>query len=81
MDIQIGVANSLIVLAGGVFGWLIRTLWTATEDLKNDLAKLKEDLPVKFLLKDDYKDDIREIKEMLKAITHDLKNKEDKIIR
>jgi len=81
MDIQISIVNTLVMLAAGVFGWLMRTLWTATEELKNDLTNLRQDLPIMYVLKDDYKNDIREIKEMLKILTTEIKSKEDKIVR
>ena len=81
MDVQISFVNTIAIIVAGLFGWVGRTLWTATNDLKDDLAKLKEDMPKTYVLKDDYRDDIKEIKEMLKEIQQDLKNKEDKIIR
>jgi hypothetical protein len=81
MDVQISFVNTVAIIVAGLFGWVGRTLWTATNDLKDDLAKLKEDMPKTYVLKDDYRDDIKEIKEMLKEIQQDLKNKEDKIIR
>jgi hypothetical protein len=81
MDVQISFVNTVAIIVAGLFGWVGRTLWTATNDLKDYLAKLKEDMPKTYVLKDDYRDDIKEIKEMLKEIQQDLKNKEDKIIR
>ena len=81
VEVQISFVNTIIILVAGVFGWVGRTLWTATSELKDDIAKLKEDLPKTYVLKDDYRDDIKEIKEMLKALFNDMKNKEDKIIR
>lgn len=81
MDVEISFVNTAVVLGATVFGWLIRTLWNATEDLKNDLTKLKEELPVKFVLKDDYKDDIKEIKDLLKALAKEIQTKEDKYQR
>jgi hypothetical protein len=81
MDVQVSFVNTIAIIIAGLFGWVGRTLWTATAELKDDIAKLKEDMPKTYVLKDDYRDDIREIKEMLKGIQQDLKNKEDKIIR
>lgn len=48
------------------------------EELKNDLAKLREELPKTYLPKDDFKDSIKEIKEMLQDIQRELKQKADK---
>lgn len=67
-------------LGGGltVIGWFARELWAAVKELKVDLAKLREDLPKEYLAKDDYKDDIREIKLMLAKIFEKLEGKADK---
>lgn len=81
MEVQPNVINTVIIITSGVLGWVVRTLWTATAELKNDLTKLKEDLPQHYVLKDDYRDDIREIKDMLKALFTDMKTKEDRIVR
>ena len=81
MEVQISVVNTVILMIAGIFGWVGRTLWTATAELKDDIAKLKEDMPKTYVLKDDYRDDIKEIKEMLKLLFDEVKRKEDKIIR
>jgi antirestriction protein len=50
---------------GSVFGWVLRMLWTASQELKADLAKLREELPKEYVSKDDYRQDVRELKEMI----------------
>ena len=62
----------------GVLGWFARELWSAVKELKADLAKLREELPRTYVVRDDYKDDIREIKEMLTKLFDRLDNKADK---
>ena len=67
--------------AGIVFtvaGWFCREMWTAVKDLKSDLAKLREELPKTYVTRDDNRDDIREIKEMLGKIFDKLDGKADK---
>ena len=64
--------------AASVLGWFARELWAAVKDLKSDLGKLREDLPRTYVVRDDYKDDIREIKEMLTKLFDRLDNKADK---
>lgn len=61
-----------------VMGWFARELWAAVKELKVDLAKLRENLPKDYIAKDDYKEDIREIKSMLEKIFEKLENKADK---
>jgi hypothetical protein len=75
-------SQDLINLAFGasasVLGWFAREMWAAVKELKADLAKLREELPRTYVVRDDYKDDIREIKEMLTKLFDRLDNKADK---
>ena len=61
-----------------VLGWFARELWAAVKELKADLAKLREDLPKEYVARDDYREDIREIKAMLAKIFEKLEGKADK---
>jgi hypothetical protein len=70
--------NLGLVSAASVLGWFARELWAAVKDLKADLAKLREELPRSYVARDDYKDDIREIKEMLTKLFDRLDHKADK---
>jgi hypothetical protein len=75
-------SQDLINLAFGasasVLGWFAREMWSAVKELKADLAKLREELPRTYVVRDDYKDDIREIKDMLTKLFDRLDNKADK---
>jgi hypothetical protein len=62
----------------GVLGWFAREMWTAVKDLKTDLSKLREEMPRSYVMKEDYRRDIYEIKEMLNKIFDRLDNKVDK---
>ena len=68
------------LLAGGftVLGWFARELWAAVKELKVDLASLREDLPKEYVAKDDYREDIRDIKAMLAKIFEKLEAKADR---
>ena len=70
--------NLALVTTSAVIGWFARELWTAVKELKADLAKLREELPKTYLAKDDYRDDMREVKEMLGKIFDELRTKADK---
>jgi hypothetical protein len=61
-----------------VIGWFARELWSAVKELKSDLSKLREDLPKAYVTKDDYRQDIRELKEIMNKIFDRLENKQDK---
>jgi hypothetical protein len=68
------------LLGGGftVLGWFARELWAAVKELKSDLAKLREDLPKEYVARDDYREDIRDIKAMLAKIFEKLEQKADR---
>lgn len=70
--------NLGLITAASVLGWFAREMWSAVKDLKADLAKLREELPRNYVIRDDYKDDIREIKEMLTKLFDRLDHKADK---
>jgi len=77
MDPQ-NLLNLAFGVASSVLGWFAREMWSAVKELKADLAKLREELPRTYVVRDDYKDDIREIKEMLTKLFDRLDGKADK---
>ena len=78
MDYQ-NLLNITLSLVSTVMGWFARELWSAVKELKTDLARLKEDLPKTYVARDDYKDDIKELKDMIGKIFDKLDNKSDKV--
>ena len=66
--------NLILGACMAVAGWFARELWTAVQELKNDLSKL----PTIYVARLDYKEDMREVKEMLSKIFDKLDNKVDK---
>ena len=59
-------------------GWFARELWAAVKELKNDLAQLRQALPTTYVSRDDYREDIREIKALLSKIFDKIEKKADK---
>jgi cell division protein FtsB len=72
------IIDSAFGIAFTVAGWFAREMWAAVKDLKSDLAKLREELPKTYVTRDDYREDMREIKEMLGKIFDKLDTKLDK---
>jgi hypothetical protein len=70
--------NALIGGGFAVLGWFARELWSAVKELKSDLGKLREDLPKEYVARDDYREDIRDIKAMLAKIFEKLEQKADR---
>ena len=61
-----------------VGGWFAREIWTAVKDVRQDVSKLREELPKTYITRDDFKDGINELKQLLIAINTKLDRKEDK---
>jgi hypothetical protein len=70
--------NLILGSVCSVIGWFARELWTAVKELKSDLSKLREQLPTTYVVRDDYREDLREIRDMLGKIFDKLDGKQDK---
>ena len=66
--------NLIIAVAGFLGGVLVNRLFGTLDKINDDLKQI----PEKYVAKDDYREDIREIKEMLGAIFKRLEGKADK---
>ena len=77
MDSQ-DLLNFAFAAVSGVLGWFAREMWSAVKELKSDLAKLREEMPREFVMKEDYRRDIYEIKDLLGKIFDRLDGKADK---
>ena len=73
MDSQ-SLINALMGLAGFFGGWTINSLTKAIAKIEDRL----QEMPDKYVAKDDYKDDIKSIHEMLNKIFDKLDGKADK---
>lgn len=66
---------NLAVTAAAFFGgWTLNRIYIAIDRLDNDVR----DLPVKYVGKDDYRNDLKDIKEQLSKIIDKLDDKADK---
>ena len=68
----------LLSLLGIAFGWWLRTMWDAQQKLRQDLSDLAQALPKTYVLRDDFRDVIQDIKSMLVRIEEKLDGKADK---
>jgi len=72
----------IINLIGGAalaaIGWFARQLWDAVQTLKFDMNKLELSISDNYVKKDDFKDGIKEIKDMLGKIFDKLDAKADR---
>ena len=77
MDYQL-LFNISAGLGFTMAGWIIRSIYDALEKLKVDLIDLEREIHAKYVQKDDFKEDIRELKSMLTMLFDKLDSKLDK---
>jgi hypothetical protein len=73
MDYQV-MFNIAIIVISFFGGWMVNRVFALLDKLDEDMKLV----PEKYVAKDDYREDIRDIKEMLGAIFKRLENKADK---
>jgi hypothetical protein len=77
MDLQ-----TFINVGGGsaltVIGWFARELWGAVKSLRDDLSRLREEIAKDYVTKGDFKEAVKEMKELLTSIDNKLDRKMDK---
>jgi hypothetical protein len=71
--INFGAGTALTVM-----GWFARELWGAVKELRTDLGRLREELAKNYVSKDDFREAVREMKEILMSIDAKLDRKADK---
>jgi hypothetical protein len=73
MDYQV-LFNIAVAIAGFFGGWTLNRIYIAIDRLDSDVRSMPHD----YVSRDDYKADIRDIREMLGKIFDKLDNKADK---
>ena len=77
-----GEFQFMINIAAGTaiasMGWFARQLWDAVKELKTDLAKLREEIAKDYVPKNEFRELAKDLREMLREISHKLDNKADK---
>jgi hypothetical protein len=73
MDFQF-LFNIACAIIGTISGWLFKVIWDAIQDLKEDIKEIEKG----YVMKDDYRIDIAEIKGMLARIFDKIDMKADK---
>ena len=72
------LVNIVVGVAGTAMGWMLKVVWDSIRVLQDEMKALERVIHTKYVSKDDYKDDIRDVKEMLNAIFKRLEQKADK---
>ena len=75
LQVLINMALGGALTAGG---WFARELWSAVQNLKEELYKLREEIAKDYMPKDDFNAFKSELFSMLRRIEDKLEKKEDK---
>jgi hypothetical protein len=68
------VFDVIILIGGFLAAWAYTRIYTLLDRIDSEMKQI----PEKYVAKDDYREDIREIKDLLGAIFKRLENKADK---
>ena len=77
MDLQMIINISVGALLT-VIGWLAHQLWEAVKELRENLHDIELEIPHNYVRRDEFFENMREIKEMLSKIFDRLDSKVDK---
>lgn len=72
------LVQALLGIGIAGIGWFARMLWAAVQELKNDLSKLREDLPIHYVRRDDFREFRHNVMDALGRIEELLQRKADK---
>lgn len=70
--------NLIITGAGAVIGWVLRMIWESIRKLQEEMNAFQREVHTSYVTKDDYRQDILEVKDILKQIFDKLDRKADK---
>lgn len=77
LDFQIlfNVGISAVLMTAG---WFFRQLWEAVKELRRDLHEIEKEMPINYVRRDEFSENMKEIKDMLNKISDKLDKKVDK---
>jgi len=70
--------NLAFTVIGSLIGWVVKVIWDAVQELRQDLQELERELPDHYVRKDDFRDSMVRIEGMLHRIMDKLDGKVDK---
>jgi len=71
----LNIAFSFIFI---LIGWFLRIMWDSIKRLQNDMSELERHASETYVRRDDYRDDMAEVKTMLRQIFDTINNKVDR---
>ena len=73
------VLNWVFAGFGAAVGWILKVVWDAVRELRQDVKQIEKDLPEVYVRKDDFREAVREIRETMKELRTDMKAGFDKV--
>lgn len=55
--------NWIFSAIGAAFGWILKVVWDAVQELKRDMRQIERDLPEVYVRREDYKDTLKDLKD------------------
>jgi hypothetical protein len=71
--------NIIVGISGAAIGWLLKVVWESVRALQTDMKEIERELHTEYVSKNDYRQDIVEMKDILKQIFDRLERKADKV--
>jgi len=72
------IINVLISIVLMGMGWWMNTIWQAVKRLQSDMADMERHATETYVRRDDYRDDMAEIKALIRQILSKLDDKADR---
>mgnify|MGYP000671483023 CR=1 len=72
------IINAIFSIVLILFGWLLRVGYDSIKRLQNDMSELERHVSETYVRRDDYRDDMAEVKTMLRQIFEVLNSKVDR---
>jgi len=70
--------NIIVGVGGAAIGWVLKVVWDSVQALQRDIKEIEKEVHTNYVHKDDFRQDIQEVKDILKQIFDKLDKKADK---
>jgi len=70
--------NLIITVSGALAGWMLKIIWDAIRELKEEIRDLGKEVHADFVRREDFSDAVKRIEVMCGKIFDRLENKADK---
>jgi len=72
------IINGIMSIVMVLFGWLLRVGYDSIKRLQNDMSEMERRASETYVRRDDYRDDIAEMKSMLRQLFELVNSKQDR---